>query len=61
MEQHALELLNVQEAAEFLKVSISTIRRWAQSKELVGLKVGIRGDWRKFSIRGACMTMWARN
>jgi len=39
-------LLNVQQAAEFLGVNVGTIRRWARSKALTGLKVGIRGDWR---------------
>lgn len=40
------ELLNVHRAASFLTVSVTTIRRWAQSGELAGMKVGIRGDWR---------------
>lgn len=39
-------LLNVQQAANFLAVNTSTVRRWAQSKKLRGLKVGTRGDWR---------------
>jgi excisionase family DNA binding protein len=39
-------LLNVHEAASFLTVSVTTIRRWAQSKKISGTKVGIRGDWR---------------
>jgi len=43
---NSLNLLDVGEAADFLKVSMSTIRRWAQSKQLIALKVGIRGDWR---------------
>lgn len=42
----SLDLLDVEQAADFLKVSMSTIRRWAQSKKLIALKVGIRGDWR---------------
>jgi len=42
----SLDLLDVEQAADFLKVSMSTIRRWAQSKQLIALKVGIRGDWR---------------
>ena len=41
-----LDLLDVQQAADLLKVSRSTIRRWAQGKKIVALKVGIRGDWR---------------
>jgi excisionase family DNA binding protein len=37
---------NVAQAAEFLGVNPGTIRRWARSNALTGLKVGIRGDWR---------------
>ena len=44
--EHVQELLNVQQAATFLGVTVSTIRRWAQSNKLVGIKVGTRGDWR---------------
>lgn len=40
------KLLNVTQAAQFLGVNPGTIRRWARSKALHGLKVGIRGDWR---------------
>jgi len=40
------DLLTVQEAADFLGVNPGTIRRWAQSSELRGLKIGVRGDWR---------------
>jgi excisionase family DNA binding protein len=40
------ELLNVHEAASFLTVSVTTIRRWAQSGKITGVKIGIRGDWR---------------
>ncbi len=43
---HTNQLLNVQQAATFLGVNPGTIRRWAQSKEIHGLKVGMRGDWR---------------
>lgn len=39
-------LLDVAQAARFLGVNPGTIRRWARSKLLTGLKVGIRGDWR---------------
>lgn len=46
LENSRLNLLDVKQAADFLKVSVSTIRRWAQNKELIGLKVGFRGDWR---------------
>ncbi len=40
------KLLNVSKAAKLLSVSPKTIRRWAQSKKINGLKVGLRGDWR---------------
>ena len=40
------ELLDVNKAASFLTVSVTTIRRWAQSGKITGMKVGIRGDWR---------------
>lgn len=40
------ELLNVHEAASFLTVSVTTIRRWAQAGKITGMKIGIRGDWR---------------
>jgi excisionase family DNA binding protein len=46
VENENLELLDVRQAAHFLNISVSTIRRWAQSNDLIGLKVGIRGDWR---------------
>jgi excisionase family DNA binding protein len=40
------DLLNVHEAASFLTVSVTTIHRWAQSRKIVGTKLGVRGDWR---------------
>lgn len=48
-------LLDVVQAAEFLRVSPGTIRRWAQKKQLTGVKVGVRGDWRftRESLMGA--------
>jgi excisionase family DNA binding protein len=48
-------LLNVNQAAQFLGVNVGTIRRWARSKVLPGLKVGIRGDWR--FTQGDLLTM----
>ncbi len=39
-------LINCQQAAQTLGVSIKTIRQWAQSGKLHGVKVGSRGDWR---------------
>ena len=46
VENDTQELLNVHKAASFLTVSVTTIRRWAQSGGIIGVKVGIRGDWR---------------
>ena len=46
MSSNHAELLKVQQAAKFLSVGVSTIRRWAQQGTLVGIKVGSRGDWR---------------
>ncbi len=46
MSSNQIQLLNVRQAAKFLSVGVSTIRRWAQLKKLHGLKVGTRGDWR---------------
>jgi excisionase family DNA binding protein len=37
---------DVNQAAKFLNVSAGTIRRWAQSRNLSGTKIGERGDWR---------------
>ena len=41
-----IDLLNVQQASKMIGVSPKTIRRWAQTKKIRGLKVGSRGDWR---------------
>ena len=41
-----IDLLNVQQASKMIGVSPKTIRRWAQTKKIRGLKVGTRGDWR---------------
>lgn len=46
IENSSQELLNVHKAASFLTVSVTTIRRWAQTGKITGVKVGIRGDWR---------------
>lgn len=40
------QLINVQKAATFLDVNPNTIRKWAQSGKLKGVKIGTRGDWR---------------
>lgn len=59
MDKNNEKLLTVKQAATFLSVSVPTIRRWAQLKQLVGLKVGTRGDWR-FS-KEALLKMFKQN
>lgn len=49
------ELFTVHQSAAYLSVSVNTIRRWAQTKKLKGLKVGIRGDWRFTKVELAKM------
>ena len=34
------------EVADFLRVHLSSVRRWSRSGELRAYKVGSRGDWR---------------
>lgn len=46
MRKEEQQLLNVQKAASFLGMSPNTIRIWAQTGKLKGIKVGTRGDWR---------------
>lgn len=46
MTKNKSQLLTVKQSAIFLSVSVSTVRRWAQAKQIIGLKVGTRGDWR---------------
>lgn len=40
------KLVNCQHAAQYLGVSIKTVRHWAQTGKLHGNKIGSRGDWR---------------
>ena len=34
------------EVADFLRVHLSSVRRWSRSGDLKAYKVGSRGDWR---------------
>ena len=34
------------EVAEYLRVHVSSVRRWSRRGELTAYKVGGRGDWR---------------
>jgi len=44
--QYAEELLTARQAADFLKVHISTIRRWSRNGVLKSYQLGPRGDRR---------------
>ena len=39
-------IMTCTEVAEFLRVHLSSVRRWSRSGELKAYKVGSRGDWR---------------
>ncbi len=39
-------IMTCAEVAEFLRVHLSSVRRWSRSGELKAYKVGSRGDWR---------------
>jgi excisionase family DNA binding protein len=39
-------LMTCVEVAEFLRVHVSSVRRWSRSGRLKAYKVGGRGDWR---------------
>ena len=34
------------EVADYLRVHVSSVRRWSRSGQLAACKVGYRGDWR---------------
>ena len=39
-------IMTAEEVAQFLKVSVGTIRRWTREGKLKGHKMGSTGDWR---------------
>ena len=39
-------IMTCEEVASFLRVHLSSVRRWSRSGELKAYKVGSRGDWR---------------
>ena len=39
-------IMTCHEVAQFLRVHISSIRRWTRSRKLKAYRVGDRGDWR---------------
>ncbi len=40
------DLMTGGEVADFLRVHIASVRRWARSGQLRGYRLGGRGDWR---------------
>ena len=40
------EIMTCDEVAEYLRVHVSSVRRWSRSGKLMAYKVGGRGDWR---------------
>jgi excisionase family DNA binding protein len=40
------EIMTCDEVAEYLRVHVSSVRRWSRSGKLTAFKVGGRGDWR---------------
>ena len=40
------EIMTCEEVAEFLRVHVTSVRRWSRSGKLTAYKVGGRGDWR---------------
>ncbi|HUV53534.1 MAG TPA: helix-turn-helix domain-containing protein [Dehalococcoidia bacterium] len=40
------EIMTCDEVAEYLRVHVSSVRRWSRSGKLTAFKVGERGDWR---------------
>jgi len=39
-------IMTCDEVAEYLRVHVSSVRRWSRSRKLTAFKVGERGDWR---------------
>jgi len=42
----AKEIMTCDEVAEYLRVHVSSVRRWSRSGKITAYKVGGRGDWR---------------
>lgn len=40
------EIMTCDEVAAYLRVHVSSVRRWSRSGKLTAYKVGDRGDWR---------------
>ena len=42
------DVMTAQEVADFLKVSVSVVRRWSRTGKLRGRRLAGQGDWRYF-------------
>ncbi len=40
------EIMTCDEVAEYLRVHVSSVRRWSRNGKITAYKVGGRGDWR---------------
>jgi len=46
LEWNDKSIMTCEEVAQFLRVHVSSVRRWSRSGKLKAFKVGGRGDWR---------------
>jgi len=44
--KYTKEIMTCDEVAEYLRVHVSSVRRWSRSGKITAYKVGGRGDWR---------------
>ena len=44
--KYTKEIMTCDEVAEYLRVHVSSVRRWSRSGTITAFKVGGRGDWR---------------
>jgi excisionase family DNA binding protein len=44
--RYTKEIMTCDEVAEYLRVHVSSVRRWSRSGKITAFKVGGRGDWR---------------
>ena len=44
--KYTKEIMTCDEVAEYLRVHVSSVRRWSRSGKITAFKVGGRGDWR---------------
>ena len=44
--EYTKEIMTCDEVAEYLRVHVSSVRRWSRNGKITAYKVGDRGDWR---------------